>query len=164
MGFRKRRLKMSAKIHEVEIFTKSGEVKTVKLPIDEGLYKAIKTLDIDSQRYHFALEYYDHIQERKYQRRTSSIDEIDDDDCEVFMQIDPSLNPEEFALENEKNEIIRNAVEKLKPRQKKVIISIYYKEMTQREVADEMNVSEANISQTLDRALAKLKDLLDGKF
>lgn len=155
---------MSIKIHEVEIFTKSGEVKTVKLPIDEELYKAIKTLEIDSQRYHFALEYYDHIKERKYQRRTSSIDEIDDDDCEVFMQIDPSLNPEEFALENEKNEIIRNAVEKLKPRQKKVIISIYYKEMTQREVADEMNVSEANISQTLDRALAKLKDLLDGKF
>jgi RNA polymerase sigma factor (sigma-70 family) len=155
---------MSIKIHEVEIFTKSGEVKTVKLPIDEELYKAIKTLEIDSQRYHFALEYYDHIKERKYQRRTSSIDEIDDDDCEVFMQIDPSLNPEEFALENEKNEIIRNAVEKLKPRQKKVIISIYYKEMTQREVANEMNVSEANISQTLDRALAKLKDLLDGKF
>ena len=155
---------MSIKIHEVEIFTKSGEVKTVKLPIDEELYKAIKTLEIDSQRYHFALEYYDHIKERKYQRRTSSIDEIDDDDCEVFMQINPSLNPEEFALENEKNEIIRNAVEKLKPRQKKVIISIYYKEMTQREVADEMNVSEANISQTLDRALAKLKDLLDGKF
>ena len=155
---------MSIKIHEVEIFTKSGEVKTVKLPIDEELYKAIKALEIDSQRYHFALEYYDHIQERKYQRRTSSIDEIDDDDCEVFMQIDPSLNPEEFALENEKNEIIRNAVDKLKPRQKKVIISIYYKEMTQREVADEMNVSEANISQTLDRALAKLKDLLDGKF
>jgi RNA polymerase sigma factor (sigma-70 family) len=155
---------MSIKIHEVEIFTKSGEVKTVKLPIDEELYKAIKTLEIDSQRYHFALEYYDNIKERKYQRRTSSIDEIDDDDCEVFMQIDPSLNPEEFALENEKNEIIRNAVEKLKPRQKKVIISIYYKEMTQREVANEMNVSEANISQTLDRALAKLKDLLDGKF
>jgi len=155
---------MSIKIHEVEIFTKSGEVKTVKLPIDEELYKAIKTLEIDSQRYHFALEYYDNIKERKYQRRTSSIDEIDDDDCEVFMQIDPSLNPEEFALENEKNEIIRNAVEKLKPRQKKVIISIYYKEMTQRELADEMNVSEANISQTLDRALAKLKDLLDGKF
>jgi len=155
---------MSIKIHEVEIFTKSGEVKTVKLPIDEELYKAIKALEIDSQRYHFALEYYDHIQERKYQRRTSSIDEIDDDDCEVFMQIDPSLNPEEFALENEKNEIIRNAVDKLKPRQKKVIISIYYKEMTQRELADEMNVSEANISQTLDRALAKLKDLLDGKF
>ena len=115
---------MSIKIHEVEIFTKSGEVKTVKLPIDEELYKAIKTLEIDSQRYHFALEYYDNIKERKYQRRTSSIDEIDDDDCEVFMQIDPSLNPEEFALENEKNEIIRNAVEKLKPRQKKVIISI----------------------------------------
>ena len=155
---------MSIKIHEVEIFTKSGEVKTVKLPIDEELYKAIRTLEIDSQRYHFALEYYDHIKERKYQRRTSSIDEIDDDDCEVFMQIDPSLNPEEFALENEKNEIIRNAVDKLKPRQKKVIISIYYKEMTQRELADEMNVSEANISQTLDRALAKLKDLLDGKF
>ncbi len=155
---------MSIKIHEVEIFTKSGEVKTVKLPIDEELYKAIKTLEIDSQRYHFALEYYDNIKERKYQRRTSSIDEIDDDDCEVFMQIDPSLNPEEFALENEKNEIIRNAVEKLKPRQKKVIISIYYKEMTQREVADEMNTSQANISQILDRALAKLKDLLDGKI
>jgi len=155
---------MSAKIHEVEIFTKSGEVKIVKLPIDEGLYDAIKTLDIDSQRYHFALEYYDHIQERKYQRRTSSIDEIDDDDCDVFMQIDPSLNPEEFALENEKNAMLQDAVNQLKPRQKKVIISIYYKEMTQREVADEMNTSQANISQILDRALAKLKDLLDGKI
>jgi len=155
---------MSVKIHEVEIFTKSGEVKTVKLPIDEELYKAIKTLEIDSQRYHFALEYYDHIKERKYQRRTSSIDEVDDDNCEVFMQIDPSLNPEEFALENEKKEILKDAVNKLKPRQKKVVISIFYKEMTQREVADEMETSEANISQILNRALAKLKDLLDGRF
>jgi len=155
---------MSIKIHEVEIFTKSGEVKTVKLPIDEELYKAIKTLDIDSQRYHFALEYYDHIQERKYQRRTSSIDEIDDDDCEVFMQIDSSLNPEEFALENEKNEIIRNAVNKLNSKQREVVICIYFKEMSQRETALEMGVQEAAVSKLLDRAVAKLKEFLDGKF
>lgn len=155
---------MSIKIHEVEIFTKSGEVKTVKLPIDEELYKAIKTLEIDSQRYHFALEYYDHIQERKYQRRTSSIDEIDDDNCEVFMQIDSSLNPEEFALENEKNEIIRSAVNKLNSKQKEVVVCIYFKEMTQRETALEMGVQEAAVSKLLDRALAKLKEYLDGKF
>jgi RNA polymerase sigma-B factor len=155
---------MSIKIHEVEIFTKSGEVKTVKLPIDEELYKAIKTLEIDSQRYHFALEYYDHIQERKYQRRTSSIDEIDDDDCEVFMQIDSSLNPEEFALENEKNEIIRNAVNKLNSKQREVVVCIYFKEMSQRETALEMGVQEAAVSKLLDRALAKLKEYLDGKF
>ncbi|MCI2110849.1 MAG: sigma-70 family RNA polymerase sigma factor [Bacilli bacterium] len=155
---------MSIKIHEVEIFTKSGEVKTVKLPIDEELYKAIKTLEIDSQRYHFALEYYDHIQERKYQRRTSSIDEIDDDDCEVFMQIDSSLNPEEFALENEKNEIIRNAVNKLNSKQREVVVCIYFKEMSQRETALEMGVQEAAVSKLLDRALAKLKEYLDRKF
>lgn len=155
---------MSVKIHEVEIFTKSGEVKAVKLPIDEGLYEAIKTLDIDSQRYHFALEYYDHIQERKYQRRTSSIDEIDDDDCDVFMQIDPSLNPEEFALENEKNEIIRNAVNKLNSKQREVVVCIYFKEMSQRETALEMGVQEAAVSKLLDRAVAKLKEFLDGKF
>jgi RNA polymerase sigma-B factor len=155
---------MSIKIHEVEIFTKSGEVKTVKLPIDEELYKAIRTLEIDSQRYHFALEYYDHIQERKYQRRTSSIDEIDDDDCEVFMQIDSSLNPEEFALENEKNEIIRNAVNKLNSKQREVVVCIYFKEMSQRETALEMGVQEAAVSKLLDRALAKLKEYLDGKF
>jgi RNA polymerase sigma factor (sigma-70 family) len=155
---------MSVKIHEVEIFTKSGEVKTVKLPIDEELYNAIKTLEIDSQRYHFALEYYDHIQERKYQRRTSSIDEIDDDDCEVFMQIDPSLNPEEFALENEKNETIHNAVNKLNSKQREVVICIYFKEMSQRETALEMGVQEAAVSKLLDRALAKLKEILGGKF
>lgn len=155
---------MSIKIHEVEIFTKSGEVKTVKLPIDEELYKAIKTLEVDSQRYHFALEYYDHIQERKYQRRTSSIDEIDDDDCEVFMQIDSSLNPEEFALENEKNEIIRNAVNKLNSKQREVVVCIYFKEMSQRETALEMGVQEAAVSKLLDRALAKLKEYLDGRF
>ena len=155
---------MSIKIHKVEIFTKSGEVKTVKLPLDEELYNAIKTLEIDSQRYHFALEYYDHIKERKYQRRTNSIDEIDDDDCDVFMQIDPSLNPEEFALENEKNQIIRNAVEKLNSRQREVIVCIYFKEMSQRETALEMGLKEASISRLLDRALAKLKDLLNGKI
>ena len=68
---------------------------------------------------------------------------------------------EQHELEKEEfNKKLHEAIEKLRPRQKEIIIKVFFEEKTQREVSIELGVAESTISITLERALNNLKKIL----
>lgn len=104
-------------------------------------------------------------QDKTYHARTVSLEylnqkygfeladtSLSEDEQEIIEQ--QELEKEEF------NEKLHEAIEKLRPRQKEIIIKVFFEEKTQREVSIELGVAESTISITLERALNNLKKIL----
>ena len=101
-------------------------------------------------------------QDKTYHARTVSLEYLNQK--YGFELADTSLSEDEIEIieqqeleKEEFNEKLHEAIEKLRPRQKEIIIKIFFEEKTQREVSIELGVSEACISITLERALNNLK-------
>mgnify|MGYP003293121596 CR=1 FL=1 len=104
-------------------------------------------------------------QDKTYHARTVSLEYLHQK--YGFELADTSLSEEEIELikqqESEKeefNEKLNEAIEKLRPRQKEIIIKIFFEEKTQIEVAKELGVTKGCISTTLARALDNLRKYL----
>ena len=104
-------------------------------------------------------------QDKTYHARTVSLEylnqkygfeladtSLSEDEQEIIEQ--QELKKEEF------NEKLHEAIEKLRPRQKEIIIKIFFEEKTQIEVAKELGVTKGCISTTLARALDNLRKYL----
>lgn len=104
-------------------------------------------------------------QDKTYHARTVSLEylnqkygfeladtSLSEDEQEIIEQ--QELEKEEF------NKKLHEAIEKLRPRQKEIIIKVFFEEKTQREVSIELGVDESTISITLERALNNLKKIL----
>ena len=104
-------------------------------------------------------------QDKTYHARTVSLEHLNQK--YGFELADTSLSEDEIEkieqqeLEKEEfNKKLHEAIEKLRPRQKEIIIKIFFEEKTQREVSIELGVAESTISITLERALNNLKKIL----
>ena len=104
-------------------------------------------------------------QDKTYHARTVSLEYLNQK--YGFELADTSLSEDEIErieqheLEKEEfNEKLHEAIEKLRPRQKEIIIKVFFEEKTQREVSIELGVAESTISITLERALNNLKKIL----
>lgn len=129
---------MEEKIYKVTIRRKNKNLIKADLPLDEGFYKAIKTLSKEEQIKYFTNEYHDYQKQRDTKRRHDSIS-IDQEDPElgfVHQIPDDSLNPADYRLQKERDEFLANAISNLKPQQRKIVKSIYYDGKSQKEVAN----------------------------
>jgi RNA polymerase sigma factor for flagellar operon FliA len=72
-------------------------------------------------------------------------------------------SPEEQAEKQERQEMLAEAIEKLTEKEKQVITLYYYEDLTLKEIAGIMLVSESRISQIHTKAIGKLQGKL-GKF
>ena len=104
-------------------------------------------------------------QDKTYHARTVSLEYLNQK--YGFELADTSLSEDEIEKieqqELEKEEYykkLHEAIEKLRPRQKEIIIKVFFEEKTQREVSIELGVAESTISITLERALNNLKKIL----
>ena len=104
-------------------------------------------------------------QDKTYHARTVSLEYLYQK--YGFELADTSLSEDEIErieqheLEKEEfNKKLHEAIEKLRPRQKEIIIKVFFEEKTQREVSIELGVAESTISITLERALNNLKKIL----
>ncbi len=70
------------------------------------------------------------------------------------------VNPEKSILKEELSEKLNCALDKLTDKEKKVIELYYYEELTLREIANIMEVTESRISQIHTKAIYKLKSHL----
>ena len=157
---------MEEKIYKVTIRKKNKDLIEVDLPLDEGLYKAIKTLSKEEQIKYFTNEYHDYQRQRDIKRRHDSIS-IDQEDPElgfVHHIPDDSLNPAEYCLQKERDEFLANAILNLKPQQRKIVKSIYYDGKSQKEVANELGITKYAMSMRLKYILNNLKNELNGKI
>lgn len=71
--------------------------------------------------------------------------------------------PEDVTLKQELKEILKEALELLTEKEKKVILLYYYEELTLKEISNILEVTESRISQLHTRALQKMKEKL-GKY
>lgn len=72
--------------------------------------------------------------------------------------------PEEFLVDNETKNMLRKALEKLKPAERMVIEMIYRDEMSVAETAEVMEMTESNVKVTAFRARKKLAKLMNAIY
>ena len=103
-----------------------------------------------------------------------SLDEplnIDGDGNELLLS-DVIATPEAHALDevlkDEKERVMYQAVERLKPREKEIIIMRFglynSKSFTQKEVADELGISQSYISRLEKKIISKMKKEISSKI
>jgi RNA polymerase sigma-70 factor (ECF subfamily) len=69
-------------------------------------------------------------------------------------------NPAESAASSELGEAINDAISRLPPRQREVFILHYFEQMTHREIADTLGVTEGAVKANFFHAVQKLKGAL----
>ncbi len=70
--------------------------------------------------------------------------------------------PEQVLEEEELHKVLRESLELLTEKEKKVILLYYYEEMTLKEISNILEVSESRISQLHTKALGKMKKSMGG--
>jgi RNA polymerase sigma-B factor len=71
-----------------------------------------------------------------------------------------SLRQESFALPIEDRIALYDALDKLSAFQRRLIYLLFFKELTQTEVADELGMTQKKVSRECIKALGRLKQLL----
>ena len=71
-----------------------------------------------------------------------------------------SLRPESFALPIEDRIALYGALDKLSAFQRRLIYLLFFKDLTQSEVADELGMTQKKVSRESIKALGKLKQLM----
>ncbi len=100
---------------------------------------------------------------RKRKKNLMSIDNpiSGNDGDEMTIEIrDKKRNPEEEAIARQEAELMRNVVEKLKPRYRRLIELRYFKEYSYEEIADELDLPLGTVKAQLFRAREFLYNLM----
>ncbi len=103
---------------------------------------------------------------RKQKKKTFSIDApigTDDGDEMTIELKGHGLDPAEVAIREQKNAIMREVVDKLKPRYKQLVELRYYKEYSYEEIAEELDLPLGTVKAQLFRAREFLMGLLDAR-
>ena len=102
-------------------------------------------------------------EEKKMEHKVMSYDSLDDQEMlgiENVVDVTAS-SLEEIVEAHELRDRVRHAVELLPKAERELIRAIYYEEMTERDVAEREGVSQNKVFKQRQRALAKLRLLLD---
>lgn len=144
---------------------KSGKAIEVSFPMDEDLFKASFSLP-KKKRILFLTEAYREFKCKEKRKRGLLSLESMLEDCTEFEGglVDDSLNPEEQCLRNERDVLLYDAISKLNERQRKVIVELFYNGKTQRQLAEEMGITEQAMSMYVAYVLTKLRNCLEGKI
>jgi RNA polymerase sigma-B factor len=75
------------------------------------------------------------------------------------MPVADTLGSEDEGLEGvEYRESLKPMLEQLPPREKKILMLRFFKNMTQSEIAEEIGISQMHVSRLLARTLAQLRE------
>ncbi len=103
---------------------------------------------------------------RKQKKKTLSIDSPigTDDGDEMHIELKGhGLDPSEVVIRDQKSEVMREVVEKLKPRYRTLVELRYYKEYSYEEIADELDLPLGTVKAQLFRAREFLENLLSAR-
>lgn len=101
---------------------------------------------------------------RKQKKKMLSIDNPigTDDGDEMHIELKGhGLDPSEVVIREQKSEVMREVVEKLKPRYRTLVELRYYKEYSYEEIAQELDLPLGTVKAQLFRAREFLMNLLD---
>lgn len=71
------------------------------------------------------------------------------------------FNPEDAVLSQDLKDVLRNAIDQLPERERLIVGLYYYSELTYKEIAEVLEISESRISQLHSKAILKLKSSLN---
>ena len=101
---------------------------------------------------------------RKQKKKMLSIDNPlgtqDGDEMHIELK-GTGLDPSEIVIKEQKSEVMREVVAKLKPRYRTLVELRYYKEYSYEEIADELDLPLGTVKAQLFRAREFLENLLD---
>ncbi len=86
------------------------------------------------------------------------------EDIEELQIADNSDSPLDFAILNERSEIVTEALKQLSERDRDIIIARYYYDHSFKQIGEMMDMTEANARVTHGRVLKKLKELIGDKL
>lgn len=120
--------------------------KKIEVAVSDVFAHAYETLLAEEQREVW----------RDKKRKVLSLDAL----CESGFQIAAEEDIEESLFAEELGKEIKQAIGKLLPEQRELIIRIYYRGESQAKIAEEYEITKPALHYRLERALEKLKKLL----
>lgn len=96
-------------------------------------------------------------------RRNAKFSSIDGDFDEATSLLDGAASPETEAETSELSRQILDALSRLSPRQRSVIVQRYYLEMSEKEMSENLQVASGTIKWLLNAARARLRVLLSNE-
>ena len=95
---------------------------------------------------------------------TLSLDATDDDSDGGGQSMLDSMGVDDEALEHvEIRESVKPLLESLPPREKRILLLRFFKNMTQSQIAEEIGVSQMHVSRLLSRTLEQLRQSLESE-
>ena len=92
---------------------------------------------------------------------TLSLDATDDGDDSTATMLD-AIGVDDEGLEHvEIRESIKPLLDRLEPREKKILLLRFFKNMTQSQIAEEIGVSQMHVSRLLNRTLEQLRTAME---
>lgn len=93
---------------------------------------------------------------------TLSLDATDDSDEGGAASMLDAIGVDDEGLEHvEIRESIKPLLDRLEPREKKILLLRFFKNMTQSQIAEEIGVSQMHVSRLLNRTLEQLRTSLE---
>jgi RNA polymerase sigma-B factor len=93
-----------------------------------------------------------------------SLEAVDDrdehDDGRALSEMVADRKYQDFVLASEDRELLRQAVTRLGNTARQIVEFVYFYDLTQKETAQKLGISEMGVSRTLNSALRSLKDML----
>ena len=138
----------------------------------EAFGKAFKSLHLYTPEFAFSTWLFkiatnnciDFIRKKKF-RGVNNSSNLDQDGKEDYINEIPSntLDPEEIAIKGQKKELIREVVDKLSPRYRRLIELRYFDEYSYEEIAEELDLPLGTVKAQLFRARELLYNILKSR-
>lgn len=141
----------------LDFINDKGELKHVNFTIDKETYNMLENANIskeEKERY-LRQKYYEYVSEKHAERRYELYDEEKLEEIVYYKNKENYL--EEWTNQMEISEL-KDAIATLNARQKLLIELIYFKGMSQKEVADLFGISKQAINKLLNKIYKKLRE------
>lgn len=104
------------------------------------------------------------IRKSKYYKNDLDVEAVMDTTfCESLIEKDREFLPHTFAEDESLREALLNTIKELPRRRRRAILLYYYEDLSQREIAQIMNVSESTVASNILRARKDIKEKLEAK-
>lgn len=117
--------------------------KHIPVEVSEEIAKALQELDSEEQR----------IKRKESRRQVASLEQLLDEGFDFEESLNDRLTDEQITK-------VRDALEHLTTDQQWLVEQVFYENRTQAEIARELGVSKAAITQRLERIFEKMKKVL----
>ncbi len=146
---------------KLDFINKKGELKHVKFWMDKQTYEMLFDESINEEIRHQYLvdEYHEYERERYHNRKFVSFDSEMAEALDLI-EDSTSISSEDKYDIDLNNNLIKEALKKLTPRQQEMVRLLYWEGKSQKDLCEIYGVSKQAISNALDRIHNTLKKIL----